>query len=59
MIDKETCHLRARELDAGASSSKLEASERSTIEGTEIVVGTTEDFPTIEVTGSRKSDPPA
>ena len=54
MIDKETRQMRARELAPGTSSSKHEAIERSTTEGAEIDVGTTEGVPTTElrVTGN-------
>lgn len=59
LIDKETHYMRNRELDGGASSSKPEVVERSTTEGVEIAVGTTEGDFTTEVTSSRKLDPPS
>ena len=57
LIYEETCQMRARELAAGASSSRLATIERSSNEGAEIDVCTIEGFPTAEVAGSGKPDP--
>ena len=59
LIDEETCQMRAQELAAGASSSRLSTIERSTNEGAEIDVCTIDGFPIAEVTGCGKTDPPA
>lgn len=51
--------MRARELAPGASSSIYEVVERSTIDGSTIVVDTTEGVPTNDdVAGSKKPGPP-
>ncbi|XP_027768212.1 uncharacterized protein LOC114074437 [Solanum pennellii] len=57
LLDEESRQIRARELPAGASSSRFEDVERSTIEGAYISVGTTDGGPTIEGAGSEKPDP--
>lgn len=51
--------MSVRELGAGASSSRIETIEGSTTEGAKIDVGIAEGFPTTEVAGSGKPDPPA
>ena len=59
LIDEETHQMRARELAAGASSSRLEAFEGSNTKGEGIDFGTTEGVPTTEVASFEKPDPPA
>lgn len=49
--------MRARQVLTGASSSRLKTSERSTTDGEEIVVGTTEGGPTTHVVVSGKPNP--
>ena len=46
LLDEEARQMRARELDAGASSSRVEVVEKSATEGADTVVGTTEGVPT-------------
>ena len=57
LIDEETHHIWARELSVWASRSRPETSERSTTDGEEIVVGTTEGGPTTHVVVSGKPNP--
>lgn len=59
LINVETCQLRARELASRASSSILEAIERSSTEGEKIYRGTTEGDTTIEVVVLRKLSRPS
>lgn len=59
LINVETYQLRARELASRASSSRLEAIERSSTEGEKIYRGTTEGDTTIEVVGLRKLSRPS
>ena len=46
MVDEETRQMKARELAAGTSSSRVEVVERRTTEGADTAVGTTEGVPT-------------
>lgn len=48
--------MRAREVAAWASSSRLKTNERSTTDCALIDVGTTEDDPSSDVAGSAESD---
>lgn len=57
LINEENRLMRARYLHDGASSSGLEAVERSTIEGAATVVGITKGVVTTVVAGSKKLDP--
>ena len=58
LIDEETRHMRAQEIFAGESSSIPETSERSTTDGAEIALGTTEGGPTTNVAGFENPDSP-
>lgn len=49
LLDEDTHQMRDQYLAVGASSSRHEVVEKSTTEGAETAVGTTEDAPTIEV----------
>ena len=50
--------MRAREIDLGVSSSRLEAGERSTTDSADIVVGTIKGDPFTVVVGFGQPDPP-
>lgn len=52
LVDEEALQMRNHEIDVGASSSMLDNLERSTIEGADIVVDTTEGVPTSDGTDS-------
>ena len=58
LIDEETLLMRAREIVVRASSSRPETSERSTTDGVDIYVGTTEGDPSTNIAGYGKSDLP-
>lgn len=58
LADEEIHRQRAVEMDSGASSSISTTGERSTTDGAEMDVGTTEGDPSTAVAGYRKSDPP-
>ncbi|TMW97400.1 hypothetical protein EJD97_005597 [Solanum chilense] len=58
LVDEKTCQIRAQEVPAGTSSSRLETGERRTTDGADIVVDTTEDVPSTDVAGFEKPDPP-
>ena len=59
LLDEEARQMKARELAARASSSKLDDVERSTTEGADIAEDTTDGVPTTDGAGSGKTDPPA
>ena len=59
LVDEEARHIRARKLAVGASSSRLDDVERSTIDGPNIVADTTDGVPAIDGAGTAELDPPA
>ena len=57
LIDEEAQQMRARELAVGVSSSKLKDVDRSTTEGIDIFVGTTDGGPTTKEASFGKPNP--
>ncbi|XP_025884999.2 uncharacterized protein [Solanum lycopersicum] len=59
LADEEARYMKARELVAGVSISRLEDVDRSTTEGANVVADTTEGVLTTDGLGSGQPDPPA
>ena len=59
MVDEEALHIRERELTAWASSSRIDDVERSTTEGADIAVYTTDGVFNTHEASSGKPKPPA
>ena len=57
LVDEKARQMRARELDAGASSSRLDDVDKRTTEGADIVEDTTDGVPINDGAGSGESDP--
>ena len=58
LVDFEVQMMRSRKLAVGVSSSSSYDEEKSTTEGVDIAVDTTDGFPTTDRAGFEKMDPP-
>ena len=58
LVDEELCMRRAVGMAAWKSSSLPVLDDRSTIDGSEVAVGTTKGEPSVDLVGSEKLNPP-